>query len=140
MSKIWGLYLSRKKPPEAAYPGAHGFYPSKLSHPKLPRKMRPRNILVIFLSKNDPKSLKIWPGRHVQNLGVAFFLEKNRRRQPTPEHMGFLSGKIQDGLHGMASWQGPILAKHGFGTDWAPYGSKWSFDRLPEQEISRRIS
>ena len=110
------------------------------SPPKLPRKMRPRNILVIFLSKNDHTSLKIWPGRHVQNLGVAFFLEKNRRRQPTPEHMGFLSGKIQDGLHGMASWQGPILAKHGFGTDWAPYGSKWSFDRLPEQEISRRIS
>ena len=30
-----------------------------------------------FLSKNDRKSLKIWPGRHVQNLGVAFFLEKN---------------------------------------------------------------
>ena len=102
--------------------------------------MRPRNILVIFLSKNDKKSLKSWPGRHVQNLGVAFFLEKKRRRQPTPEHMGFLSGKIQDGLHGMASWQGPILAEHGFGTDWAPYGSKWSFDRLPEQEISRRIS
>ena len=109
-------------------------------HPKLPRKMRPRNIFGHFLSKNDQKSLKIWPGWHVQNLGVAFFLEKNRRRQPTPEHMGFLSGKIQDGLHGMASWQGPILAKHGFGTDWAPYGSKWSFDRLPEQEISRRIS
>ena len=93
-----------------------------------------------FSVKNYQKSLKIWPGRHVQNLGVAFFLEKNRRRQPTPEHMGFLSGKIQDGLHGMASWQGPILAKHGFGTDWAPYGSKWSFDRLPEQEISRQIS
>ena len=140
MSKSGGCIFPGKKPPEAAYPGAHGFYPSKLSHPKLPRKMRPRNILVIFLSTNDQKSLKIWPGRHVQNLGVAFFLEKNRRRQPTPEHMGFLSGKIQDGLHGMASWQGPILAKHGFGTDWAPYGSKWSFDRLPEQEISRRIS
>ena len=140
MSKYWGLHFSWKKPPEAAYPGAHGFYPPKLSHPKLPRKMRPRNIFGHFLSKNDQKSLKIWPGWHVQNLGVAFFLEKNRRRQPTPEHMGFLSGKIQDGLHGMASWQGPILAKHGFGTDWAPYGSKWSFDRLPEQEISRRIS
>ena len=80
-------------------------------HPKLPRKMRPRNIFGHFLSKNDQKSLKIWPGWHVQNLGDAFFLEKNRRRQPTPEHMGFLSGKIQDGLHGMASWQRPILAK-----------------------------
>ena len=46
------------------------------SPPKLPRKMRLRNILVIFLLKNDQKSLKIWPGRHVQNLGVAFFLKK----------------------------------------------------------------
>ena len=80
--------------------------------PELPRKMRPRNILVIFLSKDDQKSLKIWPGRHVQNLGVAFFLEKKRRRQPTPEHMGFfLSGKIQDGLHGMASWRKPHFPK-----------------------------
>ena len=68
--------FSWKKTPEAAYPGAHGFYPSKLSHPKLPRKMRPRNILVKFLLKNEQKLLKIWPGRHVQNLGVAFFLEK----------------------------------------------------------------
>ena len=59
-------------------------------HPKLPRKMRPRNIFGDFLSKNDQKSLKIWPGWHVQNLGDAFFLEKNRRRQPTPEHMGFI--------------------------------------------------
>ena len=117
MSKIWSCISPGKKTPEAAYPGAHGFYPPKLSHPKLPRKMRPRNIFGHFLSKNDQKSLKIWPGWHVQNLGVAFFLEKNRRRQPTPEHMGFLSGKIQDGLQGMASWKAPMLAKHGFGPD-----------------------
>ena len=71
----------------------------------------------IFLSENDPKLLKIWPGRRVQNLGVAFFLEKNRRRQLTLEHMVFLSGKIQDGLQGMGSWKAPMLAKHGFGPD-----------------------
>ena len=59
-------------------------------HPKLPRKMRPRNMFGDFLSTNDQKSFKIWPGWHVQNLGDAFFLEKNRRRQPTPEHMGFI--------------------------------------------------
>ena len=69
-------FFLEKKTPEAAYPGAHGFYPPRLSHPKLPRKMRPRNIFGHFLSKNDQKSLKIWPGWHVQNLGVAFFLEK----------------------------------------------------------------
>ena len=45
-------------------------------HPKLPRKMRPQNMFGDFLSKNDQKSLKIWPGWHVQNLGDAFFLEK----------------------------------------------------------------
>ena len=82
--------------------------------PKLQRKMRPRNIFVIFLSKNDQKSLKNWPGRHVQNLGVAFFPEKNRRRQPTPEHIGFLCGKIRDGLHGMASWRKPHFPKTWF--------------------------
>ena len=80
-------------------------------HPKLPRKMRPRNMFGHFSSKNDKKLLKSWPDWHVQNLGVAFFLEKNRRRQPTLEHMVFLSGKIQDGLHGMASWRKPHFPK-----------------------------
>ena len=69
---------------------------------------------------------------------LFFQKKKNAGGSYTQKHIGFLSGKIQDGLHGMASWQGPILAKHGFGPDWAPYGSKWNFDRLPQQGISRR--
>ena len=54
--------------------------------------------------------------------GGCIFLEKNRRRQPTPEHMGFLSGKIQDGLHGMASWRKPHFPKTWF---WSWLGSIW---------------
>ena len=97
------------------------------SPPKLPRKMRPRNMLVIFLSKNDQKSLNIWPGRHVQNLGVAFFLEKNAGGSlprstwvfcPAKSRMAcmaWLLGKDQ-------SWQNKHFTKTWF---WSWLGSIW---------------
>ena len=80
MSKIWGLHFSWKKPPEAAYPGAHGF----------------------FVRQNPG-----WPAWH------GFLAKTNLGKTST-------------------------LPKHGFGPDWGLYGSKLSFDRLPEQEIPSR--
>ena len=110
------------------------------SPPKLPRKMRPRNMFGIFLLKNDQTSLKIWPGRHVQNLGVALFLEKNAGGSLPWSTWVFCPVKTRMACMAWLLGGNHTFPKHGFGTDWAPYGSKWSFDRLPEQEISRRIS
>ena len=61
--------------------------------PKLPRKMRARNILGHFWVKSDPKSTKNAKVACHFFPGHAFF-RKKKRTAPTPKHMGFHAHRL----------------------------------------------
>ena len=111
MSKIWGMHFSWKKTAGGSLPRSTWVLSIQTISSEITAKNAAAEHVGQFSVKFISKIVEILAWLSCPKSGGCIFPGKNRRRQPTPEHMGFLSGKIQDGLHGMASWQRPILAK-----------------------------
>ena len=78
MSKIWGCDFCQKKTAEAAVPRNRGFLSGQATHSEVTAKNAAAEHVRQF-----------GPGRHVQNWGLQFLLERKQPEAAVPGNQGF---------------------------------------------------